>query len=99
MGGWHAREAFRAVRGTLGEAGSTGGRRLDGAGANGMLAGQVRQLACVSLRTSGSLPSSRTRAAVVRPRAHSVSSAGSPVTVTTGVLALAVIRTCWWPGP
>jgi hypothetical protein len=57
-------------------------------------AGQARQSAWVSLRTSGSLPSSRTRAALVRPSAHSVSSAGSPVTVTIGVRALAVIRTC-----
>ena len=39
------------------------------------------------------LPSSRTCAAVVRPSAHIISSAGWPVTVTTGVFALAIIRT------
>jgi hypothetical protein len=46
--------------------------------------------------TAASLPSSLTRAAAVRPSAHMVSSAGVPVTVTTGVRALAVDRI---PGP
>src|SRR5215470_12409543 len=48
-------------------------------GLAGTQAGQARQLVWVSFCTSGSLPSSRTRAAVVRPSAHSVSSAGWPV--------------------
>jgi hypothetical protein len=43
------------------------------------------------------LPSSLTRAAPVRPIAHIISSAGCPVTVTTGVRAFAVILTCRSP--
>ena len=54
---------------------------------------QIPQDAAVSAATSGSLPASATLAAAVRPNAHMVSSAGDPVTVTTGARALAMIRT------
>ena len=54
---------------------------------------QIRQRTSASRRSAASVPSSRTCAAAVRPSAHRVSSAGLPVTVTTGVRALAVIRT------
>ena len=59
----------------------------------GGLLAQIRQEAALSAATSGSPPSNRTSAALVRPMHQRVSSAAGPVTVTTGVLALAVIRT------
>src|SRR5258708_21153876 len=59
----------------------------------GTWSGYRRQSAVLSALTSASLPSSLTRAPPVRPRAHMGSSPGGPVTVTTGVRALAVIRT------
>jgi len=61
-------------------------------------AGQCRQPGAASFSIAVSLPSSLTCAAAVRPSAQRVSSAGLPVTVTTGVLALAVIRTRCGPG-
>jgi metallophosphoesterase (TIGR03767 family) len=61
-------------------------------------AGQCRQPGAVSFSIAVSLPSSLTCAAAVRPSTQRVSSAGLPVTVTTGVLALAVIRTRCGPG-
>jgi Protein of unknown function (DUF664) len=45
--------------------------------------------------TAASVPSSLTRAARVLPIAHIVSSAGLPMTVTTGVAFLAVMRNGW----
>jgi metallophosphoesterase (TIGR03767 family) len=61
-------------------------------GRNSAGVAQRCRLAAFSAPTSASLPSSLTCATAVRPSAHSVSSAGVPVTVTTGVRALAVSR-------
>ncbi|MDX6395055.1 MAG: hypothetical protein QOJ73_6118 [Streptosporangiaceae bacterium] len=62
------------------------------------LSDQCRQPEAVNFSMAVSLPSSLTCAAAVRPSAQRVNSAGLPVTVTTGVLALAVIRTRCGPG-
>jgi metallophosphoesterase (TIGR03767 family) len=62
------------------------------------LSDQCRQPGAFSLSIAVSLPSSLTCAATVLPSTQRVSSAGLPVTVTTGVLALAVIRTRCGPG-
>ena len=59
---------------------------------------QCRQPGSFNRSIAVSLPSSLTCAAAVRPSTQRVSSAGLPVTVTTGVLALAVIRTRCGPG-
>ncbi len=63
------------------------------------LSDQCRQPEAVNFSIAVSLPSSLTCAAAVRPSAQRVNSAGLPVTVTTGVLALAVIRTRCGPDP
>ena len=52
----------------------------------------------VRVRMAASVPSRRTWAAARRPDVQRVSSPGVPVTVTTGVRALAVIRTRPCPG-
>ncbi len=67
-----------------------------------MIPGSGRRLRTASCspgarRRRSALPSNWTSAALVRPIVHSVSSAGSPVTVTTGVRALAVILTRPFP--
>ena len=51
-----------------------------------------RQFASPSLVTAVWMPSMRTRAAVLRPITHMVSSAALPTTVTAGVAFFAVMR-------
>ena len=51
-----------------------------------------RTFAPASLVTAALVPSIRTRAALVRPITHMVSSAGLPMTVTAGVAFFAVMR-------
>jgi metallophosphoesterase (TIGR03767 family) len=83
--------------GRLGRDLPAGAPRRAGRG-RGQPADPARHAGAVSFSIAVSLPSSLTCAADVRPMAHMVSSAGLPVTVTTGVLARAVIRTRREPG-